>query len=109
MIQIIFPKHPYRQSTSGTAINKAGLQSLRVLCPFNDCIGTNRSDGLSQRSFALLADGIVQDHKSAVHLCESEILPSIRAHGAVSIVRVFSISKGGVDREDEGRLRAQPL
>lgn len=26
-----------------------------------------------------------------------------------AVVRVFSISKGGVDREDEVRFRAQPL
>lgn len=30
-------------------------------------------------------------------------------HASLSIARVFSISKGGVDHEDEVRFRAQPL
>lgn len=30
-------------------------------------------------------------------------------HASPSIVRVFSMSKGGVDHEDEVRLRAQPF
>lgn len=33
----------------------------------------------------------------------------IHVHASPSVVRVFSISKGGVDGEDEVRLRAQPL
>lgn len=57
----------------------------------------------------MLADRIVYDHKSAVSPCEREILPGIHVRASVSIVRMFSISKGGVDREDEVRLRAQPL
>lgn len=57
----------------------------------------------------MLADGIVLDHKSAESPCEREILPSIHVHASVSIIRVFSISKGGIDHEDEVRLHAQPL
>lgn len=98
----------HKQSQAPVIWNFMSFQLLHLHEPLRD--------ELSQRSFTLQICGLTQFHQLAECPCTAGIFGrrfcivwGIRVLVSVSNAGVFSISKGGVDHEDEVGLRAQSL